>query len=115
MTCVLLSLSICRYVMCKFCDYNAPKAKLLKAHEALHQQPHPNLLSTQSITNLTKLKPIAADVHLAHTAQLTDASQMPDGVPAVTDVHDHLNLYENAESTHSDDSDEMYVACLVQM
>jgi len=38
--------------------------------------------------NLTKLKPISADVQLAQSGELVDGS--------VTEVHDHLDLYENA-------------------
>ena len=40
--------------------------------------------------NLTKLKPVSADIQLAHSAEMADDT--------VTDVHDHLNLYENIDS-----------------
>lgn len=82
-------LAACRHT-CGFCDYSVPADKLLRSHELLHQQPNRNLLATQSIMNLTKLKPIAADTQLAQSAELADGS--------VTDVHDHLALYENVDS-----------------
>lgn len=78
-----------------------PTADLLKPHEKLHTQPNRNLLATQSIMNLTKLKPVSADVQLAHSAELADGS--------VTDVHDHLNLYENIDSEQMDAQDNGYV------
>ena len=75
---------------CGYCDYSVPTAELLKPHEKLHTQPNRNLLATQSIMNLTKLKPVSADIQLAHSAEMADDT--------VTDVHDHLNLYENIDS-----------------
>jgi len=73
---------------CAFCDYSVPSSDLLTPHVELHRQPNRNLLATQSIMNLTKLKPISADVQLAQSGELVDGS--------VTEVHDHLDLYENA-------------------
>ena len=67
-----------------------PSESLLLGHESLHQQPNRNLLATQSIMNLTKLKPIGADVQLAQSTELIN-----DGITA---GHDHMNLYENVES-----------------
>lgn len=62
----------------------------------MHEQPNRNLLATQTIMNLTKLKPIAADIQLAQNAELVDNGGL------VTVFHDHLNLYENMDSNASD-------------
>lgn len=81
---------------CSYCDYSVPTAELLKPHEQLHSQPNRNLLATQSIMNLTKLKPVSADMQLAHSAEVVDGT--------LRDVHDHLNLYENVDSDQQMDS-----------
>lgn len=71
-----------------------PTSDLLKVHEKLHEQPNRNLLATQSIMNLTQLRPISADVQLAQSAEIVNG--------VITDVHDHLDLYENINSANSD-------------
>lgn len=78
---------------CSYCDYSAPSAGLAELHESLHEKPNRNLLATQSIMNLTQLKPISADTHLNQTAEIVNGE--------ITDAHDHLQLYENMNCNKS--------------
>ncbi|CAI9735193.1 finger Xfin [Octopus vulgaris] len=89
-----------QHYTCEYCDYSVPSNNLLVQHRKLHFSPNPNLVATQSISNLQRLPEIPADVALASALPPLDSN---DPVP-LSVTHDHLDLYEHVQP-EKDDSD----------
>lgn len=92
---------------CDYCDYGVPSNNLLVQHRKLHFSPNPNLVATQSISNLQRLPEIPADLALASVLPPMDSN---DFTPLAL-THDHLDLYENAEPEKEDSEPKKLYRC----
>lgn len=92
---------------CDYCDYGVPSNNLLVQHRKLHLRPNPNLVATQSISNLQQLPEIPADLALASVLPPMD----PKNFTPLAVTHDHLDLYENTQPEKEDSEPKKLYRC----